>query len=87
MKAALLPLLLILGACAPKAIVVEEPAAPIRKETAPEPAPEMADLPGHDDGLLAPSGLLGMPSDDDMKATADPADKPGTTVIATPPAR
>lgn len=77
--------LILLGACAPKATIVEEaetPAPPV--ETAPAQAAEAPPPePREDIGLLEPAGLLALPDERDMEATTE--EDPGTPVIASPP--
>ena len=85
MKACLFAPLVLLAACAPTAVPVDE--ADIPKETPSEkPAPQTVedDLPPipHDDGLLDPRGMNRMPSQADMKSTATDDASP---VIANPP--
>lgn len=81
----LAPLMLLLGACAPKATLVEEADMP-QQPTAAKPAEDASDeeLPtfGHNDGLLDPQGLANMPTDRDMRSTIR---ETNTTVIANPP--
>ena len=85
MKASLFAPVILLAACAPKAIPVDE--ADIPKETPEEkPAPQVADqdlppLP-HNDGLLDPRSLTQMPTQADMKS---PAGDEASAVIANPP--
>ena len=92
MKSALFlaPALLLLGACAPKAILVEEadqPSAPAVAEKQEESTPPADELPNFrpNDGLLDPSGLTAMPTERDMKPTVGPVENGSSTVIANPP--
>ncbi|MEM1084409.1 MAG: hypothetical protein AAGI48_09810 [Verrucomicrobiota bacterium] len=83
----LAPLVLILcGACAPKAILVEEadmPAEPAESKPVVAQTDD-SELPtfGHNDGLLDPKGLATMPTEKDMRPTIA---EQSTTVIANPP--
>ncbi|MGB6221326.1 hypothetical protein [Haloferula sp.] len=81
--------IVLLGSCAPKAVMVEEveqPTAPAVAEK-PEEEPSLDGLPNFkpNDGLLDPSGLSAMPTDRDMKPTVGPLDGSQSTVIANPP--
>lgn len=83
----LVPLMLTLGACAPKAVLVEEGDKPAAPTTAAEPAEDPADggeLPpfGYDDGLLDPKNLANMPSEKDMRSANRESN---STIIVNPP--
>ena len=83
----LVPLILILGSCAPKAVLVEEAEKPAGPATAAKPDEDKADdgeLPafGHDDGLLDPRGLANMPTEQDMRSTTR---ETNSAIIVNPP--
>lgn len=81
---------LVLFSCAPKAVVVEQPPAVVKKEEKPvEPTVPVPAVPGEpDDGLRLPE-MLSMPSDHDFQATVPvaPAGVTGAAgaVTARPP--
>ncbi|MCW1887079.1 hypothetical protein OKA04_20240 [Luteolibacter flavescens] len=78
-----------LAACAPKAVVVEDPVPPTgqRKPTKPEAAPTTEQPPAlvnRDSGMILPDLTKRLPNGRDMAPTT-PAPAAGGGVIATPP--
>jgi hypothetical protein len=81
------PAIAMLSCAAPKATVVDQPAAPKKDEPAPTdvPVPVLPDQPN--DGIRIPD-MLGMPGDNEFRATNTSAPKPTPepgAVIARPP--